>query len=282
MDTKQALIYWITERERIRNLKEADAPKPWSQDPVFQTTYFCNVHREDDKTTRYIRAKYSGYGDHPFLIYNYVLARFINRTESLRHIPFLDKHDSETMEVLLENVAVLEGQLWSGAYIITTHGLPMGKVGYLVNHVLQGTSQALGRTEFWGPLQGPHPHCAAYHGQLMRLEGLGSFLAAQVVADLKNTSGHPLRTAPDSETFVAHGPGSLRGASWFHFGEIGKVTPANFHTLFRDIEDYVRENTDIWMDSQDLQNCLCEFDKYMRVRTGVGKSKRKYNGISGS
>lgn len=282
MDTKQALIYWITEREKVRERKEAGLPKPWSDDPVFQNTYFCNVHREDDKTTRFIRQKYAAYGTHPFLIYNYILARLINRIESLQYIPFQDNHRREELTECLEDIATLNGQLWSGAYIITTHGLPMGKVAYLVNHVLQGTSQALGRNIFSHPVQGWQPHCATYHEALMGLEGLGSFLAAQVVADLKNTYAHPLQLAPDRDTFVAHGPGSLRGASWFHFGEIGKVTPNNFHTLFRDIEEYVRENTNIWVDSQDLQNCLCEFDKYMRVRTGVGKSKRKYNGISNS
>ena len=29
--------------------------------------------------------------------------------------------------------------------------------------------------------------------------------------------------------------------------------------------------------AQDLQNCLCEFDKWMRVRLGEGKPKRRFN-----
>jgi hypothetical protein len=28
--------------------------------------------------------------------------------------------------------------------------------------------------------------------------------------------------------------------------------------------------------AQDLQNCLCEFDKYERVRLGQGKPKRRF------
>jgi hypothetical protein len=32
--------------------------------------------------------------------------------------------------------------------------------------------------------------------------------------------------------------------------------------------------------AQDLQNCLCEFDKYERVRLGEGRPKAKYNGVS--
>ena len=30
---------------------------------------------------------------------------------------------------------------------------------------------------------------------------------------------------------------------------------------------------------QNLQNCFCEYDKFMRVTEGTGRSKRKYNGM---
>jgi hypothetical protein len=30
--------------------------------------------------------------------------------------------------------------------------------------------------------------------------------------------------------------------------------------------------------AQDLQNCLCEFDKYERVRLGEGRPRSKYQG----
>jgi hypothetical protein len=118
------------------------------------------------------------------------------------------------------------------------------------------------------------------HEKLMIIPGLGSFLAAQVVADLKNTKNHPLVQAPDWMTFVAHGPGSLKGASWFKYGEPQKVRPGNFYEIFKEISEYVRLQIN-WFEGicgQDLQNCLCEFDKYCRVESG-GHSKRRYPGI---
>ena len=272
-------MYWMREREQIRRLREANFPKPWSADPVFQTVYFCNVHREDDKTTRYIRQKYASYANHPWLVYNYILARFINRIESIRHFPFYDRHWGAALQDVLEWIALEEGQLWSGAYIITTHGLPMGKVQYLVNHVLQAAAEPLQAHIGMGPVLGYGGNLATAYNTLRKIEGLGSFLAAQVVADLKNTEGHPLADADDWWIFVAPGPGSLRGASWFHYGEIGRVTPANFMDHFNKIREFVDDAApEIIVCSQDLQNCLCEFDKYMRVRTGAGKSKRRYNG----
>jgi hypothetical protein len=276
---QELLAYWIREREQIRRLKELGAPKPWSNDPIFQNVYFCNVRREDDKTTRFIRQKYQAYGEHPWLVYNYVLARFLNRIETLKFIPFMSDHAPTVLMQLFDQVQRANGQLWGGAYIITTHGLPMGKVQYLVNHVLEGVSKPCRAHIGRGPVQGYRANLATAYATLLKHEGLGSFLAAQIVADLKNTPGHPLASAEDFYTFAAHGPGSLRGASWFHYGEIGRVTPATFNQHFNKIREYIDDNVpEIVICNQDLQNCLCEFDKYMRVRTGVGKSKRKYNG----
>jgi hypothetical protein len=60
-----------------------------------------------------------------------------------------------------------------------------------------------------------------------------------------------------------------------------RVTPGMFYEnmlwLRRRVDDNVSTAVPA-LCAQDLQNCLCEFDKYMRVSTGAGRSKRKYNG----
>ena len=50
-------FYWIEEREKIRILKEVDKrPPPWTEDPILRVFKFCQVFREDDRTTRWFRA----------------------------------------------------------------------------------------------------------------------------------------------------------------------------------------------------------------------------------
>ena len=56
---QKQMVYWIRERENIRQLKEAGKPKPWSDNPVMQETYFCNVNREDDRVTKWIRQNWT-------------------------------------------------------------------------------------------------------------------------------------------------------------------------------------------------------------------------------
>lgn len=263
--------------------KELGLPKPWSDNGVFQRTYFCNVRREDDRVTKFIRSFYSPHCGSPYLEYNLILARFLNWPPTLESIGFIGSHNPISLREDLESLA-LGGKIWGGAYVITTHGIPMGKATYLCHNVLEGVSKAM-RGHSWPFTRGPHAigagSCSAAHRALQAFEGLGSFLAAQVVADLKNTPGYPLFNALDKKTFVAHGPGSLRGLSWFMNG--ATITPASFVQYFGSCRRYVDEHWNQTLmgdpiDNQDLQNCLCEFDKFCRVSTGTGKSKRNYPG----
>ena len=162
-------------------------------------------------------------------------------------------------------------KVWGGAYLITTHGRKMSKIDYcteLLQNVIDLT-----------PVSMADPTCEGYFHWFKRVDGLGSFLAAQIVADLKNTPGHPLEAATDWYTFSAPGPGSLRGLSWFHHR---KITPANYEEAIVEVKSYVENRIGepyFTMCMQDMQNCMCEFDKYCRVLTGTGRSKRKYPGI---
>ena len=59
------------------------------------------------------------------------------------------------------------------------------------------------------------------------------------------------------------------------------MTPSRYDQGMVTIRKYVDErlNTEIpKFNNQDLQNSLCEFDKYMRILNGTGRSKRSYNG----
>jgi 5-hmdU DNA kinase-like protein len=285
MSPPERLLYWISERNQVMLKKDLGLSKPWSDDETFQRTYFCNVRREDDRVTRFVRAFYSPHVEGRYFEYNIILARFLNWPGSLQSIGYLNGYDPNALEESLGRLAAL-GKVWGGAYVITTHGIPMGKAAYLCRNVLGGVYGAMHNPlgPFWGALRPSGAGCLrAAHNALQGLEGLGSFLAAQIVADLKNTVGHPLYNAFDKNTFVAHGPGSIRGLRWFWSG--ANVTASNFGKYFGACRDYVEENWNPTLMgksicSQDLQNCLCEFDKYMRVSSGTGKSKRNYPGAA--
>ena len=259
------VVYWIRERERVRRAKEScNSPPPWSLDPVFQTTYFCNVRREDDKVTKWIRQNWPH--DDIGLV---VLARMFNLPSHLNRLRLLPQHAMKSESLRWREAGQ---KLFNGAYLITTCGVKMDKVDYVYQ-----VAQDAGNLEWdTSPIQ----TLVKWHKNLMKVNGLGSFLAAQVVADLKNTPGHPLATAPDWWTWCAPGPGSMRGIKWVEGYE--NTTLGTFAreatTLYNSIAGQLPER----LHMQDFQNCLCEFDKYCRVKTGTGRSKRKYNGRESS
>lgn len=264
----ELLAYWIQEREIIRLLKEDGEPKPWSDDWVFQNTYFCNVNRENDRVTKWIRENYTPEVLGEYYDYSIVAARIFNWPNTLDGLLWkggLIPYNQVRMEEYLLQKQEAKKKIWGGAYLITTHGQKMTKIDYcvrLMGQVYQMMSQ----------FPPEYESCASMHNYFMRIDGLGSFLAAQVVADLKNTKGHPLADAKDWKTFSAPGPGSLRGLAWFY--EISKVTPGDYQSRIEGVADYLQWDGCM----QDLQNCMCEFDKYCRVRSGTGRSKRNYSG----
>lgn len=282
MNNKEALAYWIRERESVRKEKEAGLPKPWSDDPIFQTTYFCNVRREDDRVTRWIRQNWSpekiGWDDYEYAM---VVARFLNWPDTLKElapssIGFKFPKPEEILEVI-EAIAAEDKKVWGNAYVVTTHGLPMGKAQYLCQRVLPAAYDRLGAGRWLQAYGSGPPTLACRYEDYMQLEGMGSFMSAQVLADLKNTRGHPLQEAKDWMGWSAPGPGSLRGLSWY-FEK--KISAANYDQAIKDVWAAIPLDCvdELRGGLQDLQNCLCEYDKYMRVKSGTGRSKRSYPG----
>src|SRR5262245_44465925 len=110
------------------------------------------------------------------------------------------------------------------------------------------------------------------------MRGFGSFMAAQVVADMKYVE--PLRSARDWWTFAAPGPGSERGLNRV----LGRPVDAPwrdddtwrtaFVRLHAAIAPELERNGIGRLCGQDLQNCLCEFHKYEKTRLGEGKTAR--------
>lgn len=271
----------MEERERIRLKKEAGETKPWTKDWVFTDTYFCNVHREDDRVTRWIRNFYRNSEDLAFE-FNIAFSRLINWPDTLGYIGYIGESNWGWVQSSLEEWARCGHKVWGDAYIVSTNGRAMPKAQYLAEMLLPRLWEALGPQSGWRATYGTGTLATAYKG-LGGVYGLGSFMAGQLLADLKNTPGHPLHQATDWWSFTVPGPGSLRGLSWIENGNPDNAT--KYRRYFTDkiasvwgLLKGANITRDIDVCYQDLQNCLCEFDKYCRVRSGTGRSKRHYDG----
>jgi hypothetical protein len=252
------------QREGILQQKNAGAPKPWTNDPILQQFRFCNVHREDDKVTIWIRDKWrEPFKDHPNIYIAMILARLLNWPETLAELGFPKKWDYGRYLKVLQNRKMRGDRLHTGAYMVTAGGRPIPKEEAILDMV-HGFHRSAYRPKVGDTL--------LYTWQALQsqgVSGMGSFLAAQIVADLKFVP--LLKFASDWWTFCAPGPGSQIGLNH----TLGlPLTKQWGRQEFEDHVNALREQLIFKLSAQDAQNCLCEFSKYKR-----GFSRSKYPGV---
>lgn len=268
------LAYWINEREHMRIKKEeGDATPPFSLDPAMANVRYCNVHREDDRVTRWIAKNWRGnHADDPNLTLAMVAARMINWPDTLELIGYPRNDLAEWMATgksIIRHYGKTQ-KVWTSAYTISTCGRTMLKEDYVFDHVLANVAHLNLNALYEGT------KLEVAFKMLRQVDGLGSFLSAQVIADLKNTPGHPLSKAPDFWTWSAPGPGSLRGlTSYFGHRVSEKYYQTHIELCYNEVKPNLYEYVGP-LHMQDFQNCLCEFSKFMRVKEGDGRVRNKY------
>lgn len=254
--------YWILERESVRHKKDMGQPKPWSHDPIFQRYHFCNVRREDDRGTKERRAvvrKFELMMDE--LPRAYVASNLFNYAPSLEI--FLDSwiNRNDTWIDTLKQIRVQGGKVFHVAYVVSTNGESMDKIDYVARLLAQVD----------GPMV-PSLSCRFAFEHLRGIRGLGSFLAGQVIADLKNDRF--LSEAPDWHTFSVMGPGSKKGLDLI-FGP--GTTERTYDERLFELKENLAPSLKNTMHAQDLQNCLCEFSKYHRYINDEDGRRRYYS-----
>ena len=268
MTPQETFRYWIRERESIRLNKEAGFPRPWTKDVILDKFRFCNVRREDDRVTRWIRKNWN-HGTDKNLVLAMAIARTVNWPETLEEIGYPFEWDPEHfINVIDERFSVRGEKTWSSAYIVSTNGHPVRKPVYIARTVLDPIAARCSGQGWATPL-------AALCAQLRAVDGVGSFIAGQIIADVKNTQYSPWWDASDWYTFVVPGPGSRRGLARL----LGKPAPytlsdKQFYDNFHVAQELA--DKEFALCAQDVQNCLCEFDKYMRVKLGEGTPRQIY------
>ena len=281
-EMQKLFVYWIKERDTIRHKKEVGYPKPWSDDPIFQTYRFCNVEREKDTVSIWIKENWiDPYRDHPNLWFAMIVARLFNWPPTLGIIGFPDEDFLESKPIwrtLLKSHRDVGGEkIFTGAYLVSTNGVKMDKIDYILDRVL---------APIWERGRAPYVYNNRNAGQealeeywtfLRQFDGLGSFMAGQVVADLKFTP--LLENAPDWMTWAPLGPGSIRGLNRYHGRPIDKALRQEQGLKeIGEAQQLIKEQLDWLLPAHNVQNGFCELDKYIRVKNGEGRPRSTYPG----
>lgn len=271
------LLRFILERDAIYRRKTEGQPKPWTRDSILQRYRFCNVYRELDTVTIWIREHWrEPHRGDPDLWFAMTIARFVNWPDSLDVIGYPVPWHPERFVAALEQRKRDGEKVFTGAYMIHAGRDKTSKARYLADKVLSPMWQ---QRKWIRPVKGDT--LAEFYERLHAQKDMGSFMAGQVIADLKYAP--ILRHAKDWSTWAVSGPGSKRGLNRV----MGRDKKANWKEadwkecldeLYDKISPKLIEAGLPPIHEQDLQNALCEFSKYERTRLGEGRPRQKYNG----
>lgn len=272
------LFAFIRERHNIYIKKTAGLEKPWTKDPILRAYRFCNVYRELDTQTKWL---YEHWGvpnkndkDYWFAC---VVFRLTNWNETAKQLGYPVPWNPVRFVKTLSVRKNLGQKVYSGAYTISTNGVAQEKHFYLAEQL----------SKMWADREKIRyrngEKLQAFYERLMQYNCMGSFLAAQVVADMKFI-GSPRKNASDWWTFVAPGPGSERGLNRVFNRPTDKSwKPQEWHLKFIELQcainPLVIKHAMPLLSAQDLQNCLCEYDKYERVAKAEGRPRSTYPGV---
>ena len=276
------LIKWMVARETLRRNKEAGKPRPWTDDDILARYRFTNIRRRDDRVSRWIIKHVVPLEDHPEFLEFLALCRWVNwpptidellLTSGALPIPI----DWKRVIRLIDRRTARKEKAWTGAYMIRAdnrfHDRARSKADYIVNDViLGGITPIKGEICTWCSICRTR---AAIWELIKKRHCWGSFMAGQFVDDLTWTKylSKPL----DDVTWAPQGPGSKRGFNRILGRPLKQLIPADEWQLY--LMCWHSEAVE-WgfhdLTLMDIQNCLCETDKYLRVKLGEGRPRSTY------
>jgi hypothetical protein len=244
---------------------------PHTEDPILLVNRFCNVNREHDAVTLWVKEHVRDREDfdHDKMLSHLLVARVFNNPASLQHvIPFTNL---DTVQKKMEHLRATGHAAFRGAYMMVVHGKAgAGKSAVQFYCSLAKKLRLLG--------VGQAARLEDVANLIISVNGLGQFMANQVVTDLRYTRFYPKELTPDWTTFIWPGPGTLRGIRRYHGANPvtgrkegapmlnHKATPAMILQLREDLKGKLPTAIlEHFEDPNNLSNCLCEFDKYERV-----------------
>jgi hypothetical protein len=286
--TMEGLLYFVWEREAIRMARENGHKSPWTNDPVLGKYKFTNIHRIDDRVSKWFVTNlidpYEGRDD---LWFTLLIARLINWPPTLHAL--LDAYvipchptefDPELFVQVVESCKKTQEKVYSGAYMVYPTKMDPGgnKSQAIATHIIGAAIEKWEDIQYEITRTDRLTSIAEFVTVMSRCFGISTFMAGQVAADLTYASKGQLCDACDIFTWAPVGPGSSRGLNYLlERAPTAGWGQEQFNTELTKIHDAIYEELGICtLTLHDVQNIMCEYSKYCRTVLGDGKPKTTY------
>lgn len=304
---EEQFLYWVKERHAIHLRRRAGRPKPWTDDEVLQRYFFTNPYRENDKVTVWFRENVRDpLRDDPRVLMATIIFRWFNLPETAIHLMddtlescpshidhwgfngnLLTHWNADEAFYRLEQQRRAGKKIFTGAYMINSPG-GIGKLEAIIDRVGKvwvDREQLLSFFCVDKNWKGDYLSMEEAHKALSRYEGLGGFMAYEIVCDLRYT--YLLENAPDKLTWCNPGPGAIRGLYRVAGEDFPKGNNSTSPPRPKDWQERMVRLLNLArkklpqmppFEMREIEHSLCEVDKYMRALEGDGRMKRTYKG----
>lgn len=257
-----------------------------------QRERFTNVYRELDPGTQYVISCVLELDEpRPDKLFNVMLYRLVGRSETHAALGFqsLVSFDSSGMERTLKDLRRNGRPPFTAAYMVSAY-TSMGSSDKIENIVRLFSTLHAQFDDFFARIDAC-TSAAEVHATLSSAYGFGNFLAYQVLVD----SLYPLRVYENRgllpyshDDWASPGPGARRGIEmilrpnvrWPHL-DVMRWLRDNQQSEFVRLGlefPYLRDSDDkpIAISLANIQNCLCEYHKYVKIGEGTGRGRRRF------
>lgn len=275
--------FWsfAAERHAVFERRLAGEPAPWTNNPIISNHRFCNSFRAADRVTQELVAvAYADPSQHPENVFlRTVCFRLFSRPETWRLIEnevgplSAATFDPDRLGDRLEAAQTEGAKLYTGAFILCADAA-YGHRRKHRNHL--SLLEAMLAAELPAQVAAAESLGAVYE-LLLTWPLIGPFMAYQLATDLNYTTIIDF----DENEFTVPGPGALRGiAKVFHV--LGDLDPPAAIQWLVDYQERCEIELGIRpprlfgraLHAIDVQNLLCEVDKYSRVAFPELRSNR--------
>ncbi len=289
-------FYWMNARHRIYvNRFHLKMKKPWTDDKIFQQYKFTNVFRQLDSGTIALNKMLGKWhnskmklcdmdvDDAVDILFNIVWYRLFNLENHAEDPGFTSHKDHDFVRRVLLTKKEMGLKVFTSAHMTSGTGLAVEMHGKVYAHLVGPVGIAEEFGERYVSFIYHHQTMRAVTALLRNIPMVGPFIAYEIVCDLRFTP--LLSQATDVLTWANMGPGAKRGLLRLGMEPCNESMVKLYKLAIEEhmigphlTRDYMPNEKLPPFELREIEHSLCEFDKYMRVKTGAGRPRQKYDG----
>lgn len=270
--TERVGLFWqyVSERRALELARRQRTPSPWTGDRILRNYRFTNTYRASDRVSQYLirHVQYApdASAEPAEVAFRTILFRVFNLPATYEFIctfygghPTLKRFEGYPLARYMSEVDT-KRKLWNNAYMMT------GRKGEPKHATFLGILERMMRDQAFGTIVS-YDNPASVYSLLHEYPLISDFLAMQYTTDL----GYAAFATWNEDDFIVPGHGARRGA----YKLVGESASAEalIRFLTAQQDSALGGNRTRFrplggtrpLSLMDIQNCLCEFDKYTRV-----------------